>query len=198
GAAPDRGWGYFKVPGCWPGITDYMQKDCQTVYPNPDWKDEKLQDVSSAWYEREITIPDTWRGRRITVSAEYLNSFAAVFVDGKKAGEMRFPAGEVDLTAVCRPGSRHLLSMLVTALPLKAVMLSYTDTNAARQVKGAVARRGLCGDVYLIGEPKGARIADVKVDTSFRRGEIAVSVGLQGLSANTGYALRASVTDHGR
>src|SRR3954462_7903892 len=24
---PAGGWGYFKVPGCWPGITDYMQKD---------------------------------------------------------------------------------------------------------------------------------------------------------------------------
>jgi hypothetical protein len=28
--AGKRGW--FKVPGCWPGITDYMQKDCQTVF----------------------------------------------------------------------------------------------------------------------------------------------------------------------
>src|SRR5438445_7780689 len=29
---PARNWGYFKVPGCWPGITDYMQKDFQTVH----------------------------------------------------------------------------------------------------------------------------------------------------------------------
>ena len=29
---PRGNWGYFKVPGCWPGITDYMQKDCQTVF----------------------------------------------------------------------------------------------------------------------------------------------------------------------
>ena len=27
---PAKNWGYFKVPGCWPGITDYMQKDSQT------------------------------------------------------------------------------------------------------------------------------------------------------------------------
>ena len=32
---PEQGWGYFKVPGCWPGITDYMQKDSQTLYANP-------------------------------------------------------------------------------------------------------------------------------------------------------------------
>ena len=29
---PAKNWGYFKVPGCWPGITDYLQKDCQTVH----------------------------------------------------------------------------------------------------------------------------------------------------------------------
>src|SRR5687768_18568117 len=28
-AIPAGRWGYFKVPGCWPGITDYMQKDSQ-------------------------------------------------------------------------------------------------------------------------------------------------------------------------
>ena len=39
---PTGSWGYFKVPGCWPGITDYMQKDSQTVFAHPDWKDRKL------------------------------------------------------------------------------------------------------------------------------------------------------------
>ncbi len=37
---PNDKWGYFKVPGSWPGITDYMQKDSQTVYAHPSWKDE--------------------------------------------------------------------------------------------------------------------------------------------------------------
>src|SRR5437868_3811832 len=45
GHVPAGGWGYFKVPGCWPGITDYMQKDCQTVWPHPSWADRKLGDV---------------------------------------------------------------------------------------------------------------------------------------------------------
>ncbi|HYW78756.1 MAG TPA: hypothetical protein VE890_04230, partial [Thermoguttaceae bacterium] len=41
-SVPSADWGYFKVPGCWPGITDYMQKDCQTVYAHPSWAGEKL------------------------------------------------------------------------------------------------------------------------------------------------------------
>src|SRR5437867_9883901 len=52
-AVPADKWGYFKVPGCWPSITDYMQKDCQTVYAYPSWKNENLGNVSAAWYQRE-------------------------------------------------------------------------------------------------------------------------------------------------
>ena len=136
---------------------------------HPSWKDEKLGDVTAAWYQREITVPAQWAGRRIALHAEYLNSFATVLVDGKQAGEMRFPGGEVDLTPVCRPGATHVLSLLVVAMPLKGVMLSYSDTASAREVKGSVARRGLCGDVYLSSTPAGPRIGDVKVDTSVRQ-----------------------------
>ncbi|MCX5670883.1 MAG: hypothetical protein NTU94_06130 [Planctomycetota bacterium] len=196
--APADRWGYFKVPGSWPGVTDYMQKDCQAVRAHPTWKDEKLGSITRAWYQREITVPGDWAGRRLAVYVEYLNSYAAVYVDGKKAGEIRFPWGEVDLTSVCRPGGKHVLSVLVAAMPLKGVMLSYSDTASAKEVKGSVARRGLCGDVYLVSTPAGARIADVKVDTSVRKGEITFDAALQGLAAEGRYALRARITDNGR
>ena len=140
---PVGNWGFFKVPGCWPGITDFMQRDSQTLYRHPSWKNTALSSLTTAWYEREITIPREWMGRRVALATEYLNSFAVVFVDGKKAGEIRFPAGELDLTSFCRPGGTHLLSMYVVALPLKAVMNSYTDTASARQVKGRVPRARL-------------------------------------------------------
>ena len=195
---PGDNWGYFKVPGCWPGIADYMQKDCQTVFPHPGWRNEKLGGVTRAWYQREITIPGEWAGRRIALYAEYLNSYAAVYVDGQKAGEIRFPQGEVDLTSVCRPGGKHLLSLLVVAMPLKGVMLSYNDTASAREVKGTVERRGLCGDVYLIGAPAGARIADVKIDTSVRDGQITIDAALQDLTADAQYTLRARIAENGR
>ncbi|MCK4298902.1 MAG: hypothetical protein KAX80_05185, partial [Planctomycetes bacterium] len=39
-AVPGSGWGYFKVPGGWPGITSYNHKDCQTLYAHPSWADQ--------------------------------------------------------------------------------------------------------------------------------------------------------------
>jgi beta-galactosidase len=196
--APTSNWGYFKVPGCWPGITDYLQKDSQTIYRHPSWKDTPLGRTTAAWYEREITVPNEWSGRRIALSVEYLDSYAAVFVDGKPAGEIRFPGGELDLTPLCHPGGKHVLSMYVMAIPLKGVMLSYTDTAAASLVRGTVRRRGLCGDVYLVGTPQGARIADVKVETSVRKGRISFEAALRGLAADGKYSLRARVTQDGR
>jgi hypothetical protein len=198
GEVPADRWGWFKVPGGWPGLTDYMQKDCQTVHPHSSWKGENLGGVTAAWYQREVSVPADWTGRRLAVTAETLNSFATVFVDGKKAGEMRFPSGEVDLSSACRPGGKHVLSMLVLALPLQGVMLSHSDTNTAREVKGTVRRRGLCGDVFLVGEPAGPRIADVKVDPSVQRGEVSFEAGIQGLDAAASYVLRAEIADGSR
>ena len=103
---PVGNWGFFKVPGCWPGITDFMQRDSQTLYRHPSWKNTALSSLTTAWYEREFTIPREWMGRRVALATEYLNSFAVVFVDGKKAGEIRFPAGEARPDLVLSSG-RH-------------------------------------------------------------------------------------------
>ena len=194
---PAGEWGHFKVPGCWPGTTNYMQKDFQTVHFHPKWKNVRLRDVTAAWYQRRITVPAEWAGRRITVSAEYVNSYAAVYIDGKKAGEILFPAGEVDITNMCRPGSTHDLSLHVVSLPLKAVLLSYSDTASAREVKGSVARRGLCGDVFLVGKPAGPKLVEVKIDTSVRNWDITFKTSLKNTKADEPYSLLARVTQNG-
>ena len=59
----------------------------------------------------QVTVPDGWTGRRITLTADYVNSLAVVYLDGRKVGEVRFPGGEVDLTAACRPGATHTLEV---------------------------------------------------------------------------------------
>src|SRR6185369_8105792 len=194
---PEDKWGYFKVPGCWPGITDYMQKDCQTAYVHPTWSNRKLVEVNAAWYHREFTVPKEWVGRRISPRIEYLNSYASVYVDSKQVGEVRFPGGELELPASSQQPGRHMLSLFVIAMPLKGVMLSYTDSASAREQKGSVARRGLCGDVYLMSTPPGPRLGNLRADTSVRKKEVAVVAGMDGLAGAGEYRLRARIV-HGR
>jgi beta-galactosidase len=198
GQVPAGNWGYFKVPGSWPGITDYMQKDSQRVYEHPSWKGQRLVSVTAAWSQREFTVPANWTGRRILARIEYLNSFASLYIDEQLVGELQFPGGELDLSAVCLPGRTHRLSLLVVALPLKAVMMSHTDSASAREVKGDVRRRGLCGDIYLVSTPAGPRIADVKVATSVRKHEITFDAALEALAPAAAYTLRARIMKDGR
>jgi beta-galactosidase len=195
---PDAKWGYFKVPGCWPGITDYMQKDCQMVYSHPEWRGRQLAALNAAWYQREIAIPKSWNGRRVFISMDYLNSYAALYIDGRELGECRFPGGQIEITGMAREAGVHRLSVLVVALPLKGVMLSYTDSASAREQKGSVARRGLCGDVYLSSLPAGPRMNDVRIETSVRKQELTIHAGLEDLAAGGEYQMRARVLEGGK
>jgi len=188
---PADNWGYFKVPGPW-------ASNSQVLYGHRSWKGKNLKDLAVAWYQREVTVPGTWQGRRITVFAECLNSYAAVYVDGKKAGEMHFPAGELDITPVCRPGEKLVLSLCVKAVPLADVMQAFGDTGTPKTVPGTVELRGLCGDVFLASAPKGPRVDEVRVSTSVRQWKIAFDVALQGLEPGKSYALRAVVSDKTR
>jgi hypothetical protein len=195
---PEGEWGHFKVPGCWPGRQDWLQKDCQTVFLHPDWAGADLAALNRAWYEREVTVPGAWAGRRITLSAEYVNSYAIVCLDGAKVGELRYPADELDLTAACRPGGTHRLSLLVVAMPLQGVMLSYNDTASARQVQGNVERRGLCGDVFLCSAAAGPQVQDVRVDTSVEERQVTFGAALGDLAAGATYRLQVRVAEGDR
>lgn len=188
---PADSWGYYKVPAPW-------SANSQTLYPHPAWKGQHRNATDVAWYQRAITIPGAWQGRRIAVSAEYLNSYAAVFLDGRKVGDLYFPSGEVEITSACRPGQSQVLSLCVKAVPLAAVMQAFTDTSAPKTIKGSVELRGLCGDVFLVSTPPAARIEDVKVRTSVRKWTITWDVAVQGLEPGKSYRLRAQVKDESR
>ena len=198
-AIPSADWGYAKVPGPWPGSHgDYTWVDSQTFYPAPAWKNENLGGVNQAWYQRGITIPAAWKGRRIALSIEYLNSAAAVYVDGKEAGKAFFPGGEVDLTSAVTPGSKHLLSLQVVAAPLSDDAVYFGENGLGPQKKATVGLRGLCGDVYLTSTPAAARLDDLKIETSVRKSQLTLSAAPRDLDANRSYRLTATISDAGR
>ncbi|MCL2711109.1 MAG: hypothetical protein FWE95_09540, partial [Planctomycetaceae bacterium] len=111
-------------------------------------------------------------------------------------GEILYPAGTVDLTEFVAPGKKYLLTLEVTALPLAEVIAHFGDTNAPRQTEATVNRKGLCGDVWLLSEPNGARITDVKIETSVRNEAITVTVALEDAIPFTEYSGRAGATGY--
>ena len=192
--------GILGAPLCCSALAQQTSPTRERISLNGDWGALRIPEPwprstrgNTARYERSVAIPMEWTDRRITLSADCINSYAEVFVDGTKAGEMRYPCGEVDLTSSCRPGQTHAIAMQVVAMPLKAVMLSYSDSAAAKTVEGTVQRRGIVGDVYLNSMPSGPRIAGVKVETSVRRWEIAVEASLEGAENGGPYRLVARV-----
>ncbi len=194
--AAESAWGYFKVPGTWPlrpgrGETGRSQR----IYAPESWGD-KLPDVDMAWYAREITVPAEWQGRRIGLRVEWVNSHARVFIDGKEVGEIVFPGGMCELGGAVQPGRTHQLAILAAARPIspKGQYLPYDEAPQERRM----LRRGLCGDVYLTGTPRAARITHVSVDTSVRDWTLTATAALEGLGEGKAYTLRARVTDDGQ
>src|ERR1051325_12099011 len=53
---PTDKWGYFKVPGSWPGGHGQSAADTQRCYPHTGWK----PNAQICWYQREIAIPAAW------------------------------------------------------------------------------------------------------------------------------------------
>ncbi|MGA2035475.1 MAG: hypothetical protein ABSG68_24770, partial [Thermoguttaceae bacterium] len=56
-AVPTAAWGFFKVPGAWPGHDEFDRKESQTAYPHTSWKNQDLTKVIRAWYQREFAVP---------------------------------------------------------------------------------------------------------------------------------------------
>jgi len=117
-----------------PGTTDTNQKGV--------FKDERADDRLSriwywkgpAWYQREVVIPESWKGKRITLLLERTKNTRVWFDDRDCGAEDTLSAPQVfDLTAALTPG-RHTMSVLVDNAKLPPVGPSHavderTQTN---------------------------------------------------------------------
>ena len=175
----------------------YMWSDAHTYYPDPSWQAADLRNVEMAWYQRTVILPDEWVGRRVSVSIHQLNSYAIAYLDGERLGEIAFPGGDMLIADALESGGVRTLSLFVAALPLRAELADYSNSAEERRRQGTVDLRGLCGDVSLVGEPNAARVGEVLVRTSIRRGEVAFDTVLNNLDTNTTYRLKARVSDGG-
>ncbi|MBK1878937.1 glycoside hydrolase family 2 protein [Pelagicoccus mobilis] len=93
-AAADE-WDVLPVPGSWNTFTEYADY------------------IGSAWYKRTVTVPKSWKGRRIYLKFDAVYDIADVWLDGEYLGQHTggYTPFEFDVTDLVRPGGRYELKL---------------------------------------------------------------------------------------
>ncbi|WP_303056023.1 glycoside hydrolase family 2 TIM barrel-domain containing protein [Victivallis vadensis] len=191
--AQDTGWGWFKVPGHWPGtLRNNSRLGSATPFYLSSYIRRKMpRTLYSAWYRRVIAIPGDWRGRRILLKLDLVQSKAAVRIDGKSAGVLFFPGGELDVSSHVTPGGKHEIAILVEAEP-RILTVNMGETRAYTELR-EMDNRGLCGEAMLEAIPPRHSISDTAIRTFVGKRQIEFDVGFHELVAGT-YLLEATVS----
>jgi hypothetical protein len=93
-----------------PGSTDQGGYGTKTITPDKGWLTRPYKYSGAAWYQKEVVIPDSWRGRHITLFLERPHWQTELWVDGRPLG-MRNSLStphEYDLSALLGPGPHRL------------------------------------------------------------------------------------------
>ncbi len=189
------GWCWFKVPGAWPAVGMDTAGNSQEIVYSPFAEKLDPLKLNEAWYRREFTVPAEWQGKQILLSFTMLQTKAQIRVDGKIAGEVDFPGGQIDLTGYLVPGRRQELAILVSANPEKSGSL-FMSPDVVVKISGDLPFRGITGDLYLEALPREGHLTDVHMATSVRRKTITFDVGLENALPGR-YRLKAGVLENG-
>ena len=179
---PEDNWSWGRIPDVWLSGGSCPFAPQTSLAP---WFEDHPADLARiradrAWYARTFKMPAEAKGRRVALALDMVASRATVYLDGQRAGEVRFPGGEVDLSPLAKPGATQSLAIDVTAYA-DGETLVYNEARRSDKVKNEVRFKGITGDVWLDISPKAMRIADAWAETSVARGEakfVAETVGL--------------------
>jgi beta-galactosidase len=173
---PKSGWGYIRVPGNWKNNNDITARGQGRV-----WQNFNGDKVNAAWYERKITVPADWAGRSIVLDLRRVSTEAQVFVNGKEAGGVNWPAGEVDITKFVTPGQEATIRLRVLAIDDRTqvpILMGYI----VNEMRPAVLdNKGIIDDVMLVSRPQSTLVRDVLMRPSTRQKKLFVDVELEGV-----------------
>ena len=159
---PRDGWGWFKVPAAWPDLSN-PSNDHVFYLPAREAAELRKQALRLGWYERDFTIPADWNGRRIKLDFDLVQGVAVFFLDGVQAGSLTFPGGELDITALAKPGRKQKLRIRFSADP--AEFSHFMGMTREYKSFRELANKGLVGDAWLVSVPRQYEIGDVRVET---------------------------------
>lgn len=123
----------IQVPGCWEAQVDRPYK------------------IVTAWYHRDVDIPDDWLPGRFAIRFGAVMYRCDVYVDGERVGghEGGYTAFSVDAGEALRPGQRHRIAVRVVN-PLNSL-----DEYPAFSVEELTLAEELEPDLPLLEAPAG-------------------------------------------
>ena len=189
----DSGWDNLSVPSCWQ-LHGYGHPHYTNVqYPIPLNPPHVPSANPTGSYRRRFTVPAGWRGRRLHLRFDGVDSCFEVFVNGRFAGRgmgSRLPH-EFDITNFVRGGANVL-----------AVRVLQWSVGTYLEDQDMWWLSGIFRSVTLLGLPP-VRLADVTVETrldaAYRDGtvRVAAQVAAEGRGTLRGCVVEAQLRDAG-
>jgi len=98
-----------------PGITDDYQIGYKSPYRHIDRLTRVYEYMGPAWYQREITFPEEWKGKRIFMYFERTHWLSSVWVDKTEVSKIDYISvpHNHDLTEFVTPGKTHLITVCI-------------------------------------------------------------------------------------
>lgn len=158
--------------------------------PESDLSGIKRKNEKFLWYRRNITIPDTWKGKHILLHFGAVDRICSIFLNGSKIGSHTggYDSFSIDITKHLKKGSNTL------------VVGAYDPNDG----KAACGKNGPKGDyIYTSGiwqtvwmEPVGKEhITQIKLIPDLKKNRLKVTVHTSG---NEGLLVTAIATNDGR
>ncbi|HEY0244049.1 MAG TPA: glycoside hydrolase family 2 TIM barrel-domain containing protein [Mucilaginibacter sp.] len=116
-----EGWFKATVPGT--VLTSLVNNK---VYPEPLYGENNRPDKipeslnkTNYWYRTELTIPQNYADKKISLNFDGINYAADVWINGKEAGKIKgaFTRGIFDISPLVKPGKVAAIAVLISPQP---------------------------------------------------------------------------------
>lgn len=131
-----------------PGITDDYGIGYRSPYRHIDRLTRVYEYMAPAWYQREITIPAEWKGKRIFMYFERTHWLSSIFVDTKEVSQSDYISvpHKHELTDYVKPGKKHLITVCIdNRYQYKTHKWDHAHTEFTQ-----INWNGILGDIKLI------------------------------------------------
>ncbi|UAY53802.1 exo-beta-1,4-galactosidase [Arachidicoccus terrestris] len=164
----DSSW-YFN-----PRMAKYRNQDIPMF---PFWLTPKYHYTGAAWYQKEITIPDSWQNTQVKLFLERCHTETTVWLDNKRLGTRNSLVAphEYDLSTIATPG-RHILTIRIDNR-LTTINVGKDSHSVTDQTQGNW--NGIIGKMELRSNPMTA-IEEVQVYPDIENHSATIHLSLSG------------------